>query len=120
MVFHKENVNQMIDTEILSVSNCIVLYYKAMYRYSEYLEGYMYFNVMRSDFSIIAFLLFTISCGHGTSRLSDAITALNLIYRIVTDKNISYLIRYIIPYEKRVHIHVSKLKKMCYIFIFPC
>ena len=70
-----------------------------MRRYSEYLEGYTYFNAMRSDFSIIAFLLFTISCGHVTSRLSDAITASNLIYKTVTDKNISYLIRYLIPYE---------------------
>ena len=68
-----------------------------MRRYSEYLEGYTYFNAMRSDFSIIAFLLFTISCGHGTSRLSDATTASNLIYKTDTDKNISYLIRYIIP-----------------------
>ena len=80
------------------MSNCIGLYYKDMRRYLEYLEGYMYFNAMRSV-SIIAFVLFTISCGHGTSRLSDAITASNLIYKTVTDKNISYLIRYIIPYE---------------------
>ena len=61
-----------------------------MRRYSEYLEGYTYFNAMRSDLSIIAFLLFTISCGHGTSRLSDATTASNLIYKTVTDK--TYLI----------------------------
>ena len=69
-----------------------------MRRYSEYLGGYTYFNVMRSNFSIIAFLVFTISCGHSTSQLSDAITASNLIYKTVTDKNIFYLIRYIIPY----------------------
>ena len=69
-----------------------------MRRYSEYLGGYTYFNVMRSNFSIIAFLVFTISCGHSTSQLSDAITASNLIYKTVTDKNIFYLIRYIISY----------------------
>ena len=72
-----------------------------MRRYSEYLEGYTYFNVMRSDFCIIALLICTISCGQVTSRLSDATTASNLIYETVTDKNISYLIRYIISYDGR-------------------
>ena len=82
-----------------------------MRRYSEYLEGYTYFNAMRSDFSIIAFLLFTISCGHGTSRLSDAITASNLINKTGTDKNISYFTRHIITYDGKL------LKNLLYLYI---